>query len=245
MFLSSQNQPAPEQNPVFQTTHWSVVLQAAGGDSTAALEHLCRVYWYPLYAYVRRQGHDPHDAQDLTQGFFELFLAKHYLKDVDREKGRFRSFLLASIKHFLANEWKKSNRQKRGGLMRSISFDAMAAEERYLHEPAEASSAELGFDRRWAKAILDAVLRRLREEFAQAGKGDRFDELSALLFREPPPGEYARLAALWKVTESGVRSSVQRIRQRYAALFRQEIASTVNDPRDVDGEIAHLVAVLE
>lgn len=245
MSLSSQNQPSPEQNPVFQTTHWSVVLQAAGGDSTAALEHLCRVYWYPLYAYVRRQGHDPHDAQDLTQGFFELFLTKHYLKDVDRDKGRFRSFLLASIKHFLANEWKKSSRQKRGGLVRAISFDAMAAEERYRHEPTEASSAELSFDRRWAKAILDTVLRRLREEFVQAGKADRFDELSALLFREPSAGEYPRLAALWKVTESGVRSSVQRIRQRYAALFREEIASTVNDPREVDGEIAHLVAALE
>lgn len=222
-----------------------MVLQAASGDSTAALEHLCRVYWYPLYAYVRRQGHDAHDAQDLTQGFFELFLAKHYLKDVDREKGRFRSFLLASLKHFLANEWKKAGRQKRGGLVRTISFDAMAAEERYRHEPAEESSAELVFDRRWAKAILDTVLQKLREEFTRSGKADRFDALSALLFQEPPAGEYARLAALWKVTESGVRSSVQRIRQRYAALFREEIASTVNDPRDVDGEIAHLVAALE
>lgn len=164
---------------------------------------------------------------------------------MDREKGRFRSFLLASLKHFLANEWKKSSRQKCGGLVRAISFDAMAAEERYCHEPAEESSAELVFDRRWAKAILDTVLRKLREEFAQAGKADRFDELRALLFQEPAAGEYPRLAALWKVTESGVRSSVQRIRQRYAALVREEIAGTVNDPRDVDGEIAHLMAALE
>ena len=138
------------QTPVFNATHWSVVLQAAGGDSSAALERLCRTYWYPLYAFVRRQGHAAHDAQDLTQGFFELFLAKHYLKDVDRDKGRFRSFLLASLKHFLANEWKKANRQKRGGLVETISFDATDAEERYRLEPTEESSAELIYDRRWA-----------------------------------------------------------------------------------------------
>jgi len=221
-----------------------VVLQAASGDSSAALESLCRAYWYPLYVFVRRQGHKAADAEDLTQGFFELFLAKHYLKDVDHDKGRFRSFLLASLKHFLANEWKKANRQRRGGLVQTISFDALAAEERYRHEPAEESSAELLFDRRWARAILDTVMGKLRGEFEQAGKSDRFDELSALLFQEPPPGEYARLAAQWKVTESGVRSSVQRIRQRYAGLFREEIANTVNDPRDVDSEIAYLVAAL-
>lgn len=222
-----------------------MVLQASSGDSTEALERLCRSYWYPLYAFARRQGHNAHEAEDLTQGFFELFLTKHYLKDADREKGRFRSFLIASLKHFIANEWKKANRQKRGGLVRTISFDALTAEERYHHEPAQNSSAELAFDRIWARAILDTVMQRLRGEFAAAGKADRFGELSALLFQEPPPGEYARLAALWKVTESGVRSSVQRIRQRYAMLFRDEIASTLNDPRDVDGEIAHLLSALK
>jgi len=164
---------------------------------------------------------------------------------VDREKGRFRSFLLASLKHYLANEWKKGARQKRGGGVRTISFDAMAAEERYRHEPTAESSAELAFDRRWAKAILDTVLQRLREEFDQTGKADRLGALSAWLFQDPPPGEYARLAAQWKVTESGVRSSAQRLRQRYAAIFREEIANTVNDPRDVDGEIAHLLTALK
>lgn len=232
---------SPGPAAVFQTTHWSVVLQAANGDSSAALESLCRAYWYPLYAFVRRQGYEAADAQDLTQGFFELFLAKHYLKAVDRDKGRFRSFLLASLKHYLANEWKKANRQKRGGLAQTVSFDAMAAEERYRHEPAEESAPELAYDHGWARTILDSVLARLRGEFEQAGKADRFGELSALLFVDPPAGEYARLAAQWTVTESGVRSSVQRIRHRYAALFREEIASTVSDPRDVDGEIAHLV----
>jgi RNA polymerase sigma-70 factor (ECF subfamily) len=243
--------PEPERSlfaagpaAVFQTTHWSVVLQAASGDSTAALETLCRSYWYPLYAYARRDGHEAADAQDFTQGFFELLLAKHYLKDVDRDKGRFRSFLLASFKHYLANEWKKANRQKRGGAGRTISFDAMAAEERFRHEPAEASEADLAFDRGWARAILDAVLRRLRLEYEQAGKADRYERLSALLFQDPPAGEYARMAEAWRVTESGVRSSVQRIRQRYASLFREEIAGTVRDPRDVEGEIAHLLAAL-
>jgi len=221
-----------------------VVLQAANGESGAALEQLCRTYWYPLYAFVRRQGYDLADAQDLTQGFFELLLARHYLKDVDRDKGRFRSFLLASLKHFLANEWKKANRQKRGGATETVSFDAIEAEERYRHEPAMESSAETLFDRRWARAVLDAVLQKLRTEFAQAGKEDRFQELSALLFQEPPPGEYARLAAQWRITESAVRSSVQRIRHRYAALFREEIAGTVTDPRDVEGEIVYLLTAL-
>lgn len=232
------------QTPVFQTTHWSIVLQAASGDSAAALERLCRAYWYPLYAFVRRQGHNAHDAQDLTQGFFELFLAKHYLKDVDRDKGRFRSFLLASLKHFLANEWKKANRQKRGGRVETIAFDASDAEERYQLEAADPSSAELIYDRRWARAVLDSVMAKLREEFSQAGKADRFDPLSRFIFQEPQPGEYPRLAAQWKVTESGVRSSVQRIRERYAALFRAEIANTVSDPQDVDGEITHLIKAL-
>lgn len=244
VFESRKQTSESDPSPVFQTTHWSVVLNAASGDSTAALENLCRSYWYPLYAFVRRQGHDATEAQDLTQGFFELFLAKHYLKDVDPQKGRFRSFLLASLKHFLANEWKKGNRQKRGGGHLTLSFDAMDAEERYLHEPVDRTSADALYDRRWAQAILDTVVRKLRNEFEQAGKADRWQELSALLFQEPPAGEYARLAGMWKVTQSGVRSSVQRIRQRYAALFREEIASTVSDPRDIDGEIAHLIQAM-
>jgi DNA-directed RNA polymerase specialized sigma24 family protein len=237
----------PKTGAEFCTTHWTVVLSAARGEDSMArdaLARLCSSYWYPLYAFVRREGHNEHDAQDLTQGFFELFLAKHYLKAVDRDKGRFRSFLLASLKHYLANEWKKANRQKRGGLVETISFDAADAEERYRLEPAEESSAEVIYDRRWARAVLDSVMAKLREEFAQAGKRDRFEPLSGFIFQEPQPGEYPRLAAQWKITESGVRSSVQRIRQRYAALFREEIAQTVSDPRDVDGEIAHLLGAL-
>ena len=166
--LESRNQqPSSDRDPVFHTTHWSVVLEAAGGDSFVALERLCQTYWYPIYAFVRREGHNEHDAQDLTQGFFELFLAKHYLKQVDRDKGHFRSFLLASLKHYLANEWKKANRQKRGGSVETISFDAADAEDRYRHEPAEESSAELiyglllpgGFSPWRARAVPAAAVR--------------------------------------------------------------------------------------
>ena len=158
------------------------MLQAASGESSASLERLCRTYWYPLYVFVRRQGHDADDAKDLTQGFFELFLAKHYLKDVNRDKGRFRSFLLASLKHFLANEWKKANRQKRGGLVKTISFDAADGEERYRLEPIDETSAEIIYDRRWARAVLDSVMVKLREEFIEADKADRFESLSGRIF---------------------------------------------------------------
>lgn len=244
MFPSGCIPPPGGQNPVFQTTHWSVILQAASGDSAAALERLCGTYWYPLYAFLRRSGEDMHQAQDLTQGFFEVFLAKDYLKDVDRDKGRFRAFLLASLKHYAANERKKARRQKRGGDAQILSFDVVAAEEKYHGDIAGGATPEAVFDRTWAQSILDIVMRRLRAEFEKSGKSDRFEELSVFLFQEPPPGEYARLAEKWKVTESGVRSSVQRVRQRYAALFREEISATVSDPRDVEGEIAHLASML-
>lgn len=235
----------PGATATFQTTHWSVVLQATGGESSsAALECLCRTYWYPLYAFVRRQGHNAADAEDLTQGFFELFLARRFLDDVSRDKGRFRSFLLASMKHFIANEWKKAGRQKRGGRFQILSFDAMTAEERFQHESVDQCTPEMAYDSQWAKTLLEAVMARLRAEFERSGKCDRFEALSPLIFVEPPPGEYARLAVEWTVTESGVRSSVQRIRQRYAALFRVEIANTVTDPREVDAEISHLLRAL-
>ena len=241
---SGNPMPGAGDNPAFQTTHWSVVLQAASGDSRAALERLCGVYWYPLYVFARRNGNGPDESQDLTQGFFELLLAKDYLKGVDRDKGKFRSFLLVSFKHFIANERKKAATQKRGGSIQTISFDAMEAEERYHLEPTDTLSADIVYDRCWARAVLDTVLAKLRQEFEQAGKRDRFDSLSAFLFLEPEAGRYAALAQECRITESALRSSVQRTRQRYAALFRMEIANTVKDPRDIEGEIAHLASTL-
>lgn len=233
-----------DDNPAFQTTHWSVVLQAASGDSRGALERLCGVYWYPLYAFARRNGNGPDECEDLTQGFFELLLAKDYLKGVDRDKGKFRSFLLVSFKHFMANERKRTATKKRGGDCQTISFDALEAEERYHLEPTDTLSADILYDRCWARAVLDTVLVKLRQEFQEAGKLDRFERLSAFLFIEPEAGRYRELAQAWRITESAVRSSVQRTRRRYAALFQMEIANTVRDPRDIEGEIAYLASTL-
>src|SRR4051794_34289874 len=165
----------------FTPTHWSVVLAAAGrNDSTHvrdALEKLCRNYWLPAYAFVRRQGHGPHDAEDLTQEFFARLLQKNYLADVERAKGRFRSFLLASLKHFLANEWDKARAQKRGGGQVPVSIDAAAAETSFSFEPADQLTAEKIFERRWALALLDQVLRRLRNEYLADGKEKQFEQL--------------------------------------------------------------------
>src|SRR5436190_24121451 len=169
----------------FTPTHWSVVLAAGGrNDSTHArdaLEKLCRNYWLPIYAFVRRQGHSPHDAQDLTQEFFARLLERNYLADVEREKGRFRSFLLASLKHFLANEWDKARAQKRGGGQMPVWIDAAAAETSFGFEPVDQVTAEKIFERRWALALLDQVLRRLREEYARDGKEKQFEQLKPTL----------------------------------------------------------------
>ena len=165
MFESGSNQPLRDQSPVFQTTHWSVVLQAAGEESGRALEHLCRTYWYPLYAFIRRKGHSPQDAQDLTQAFFARLLEKNYVAQADRERGRFRTFLLAALTHFLADEWDKARRLKRGGGREIISFDAALAEERYRLEPIDQLDAAKLYERRWVTTLFDQVLARLEQEF--------------------------------------------------------------------------------
>src|SRR3954471_10218810 len=175
----SPDHSTPREGHVFATTRWSVVLRAGAGSSASddALARLCRAYWYPLYAFVRRQGHGPHDAQDLTQGFFARLLEKKDLAAVDRSKGKFRSFLLAAMKHYLANEWDRARAQKRGGGLALISIDDAEAEGRYAHEAAEQSTAEQLFDRRWALTLLDQVLARLEDEMAAAGKHAMFNAL--------------------------------------------------------------------
>ncbi|MEO8351266.1 MAG: sigma-70 family RNA polymerase sigma factor, partial [Chthoniobacteraceae bacterium] len=177
----------------FATTRWSVVLTAAGGGAGsgahAALTHLCSAYWFPLYAFIRRQGHGPHDAQELTQEFFARLLAKSWLGGVDRERGKFRSWLLASVKHFLANEWDRAHAVKRGGRVALVSFDD--AEQRYLAERADADDPARLFDRRWALTLLDRVLLRLRDEMVEAGKLAQFDALKGVL-----SGEKARYAEI-------------------------------------------------
>ncbi|MBI2925062.1 MAG: RNA polymerase sigma factor [Verrucomicrobia bacterium] len=231
---------------MFATTHWSVVL--AAGDSTIpgareALEKLCRAYWYPLYAYVRRRGHHVHEAQDLTQEFFARFLESHALRHVSREKGRFRAFLLAAMNHFLANEWKRGQTLKRGGVVSIISLDETTAEERYRLEPATELTPEIIYERRWALTLLDQVLEQLREEQVAAGNGALFDELRIFLSDAKGAMSYTEAAAKTGLSEAAARQAVRRLRQRYRELLRAEIAHTVSSPQEIDEEIRHLFAV--
>jgi len=245
---SSSQFPGPTDTArQFATTHWSVVLTAGAGsspDAQAALETLCRTYWYPLYAYVRRQGHSPEDAQDLTQAFFERLLEKKSLHEVDQRKGKFRSFLLASLNHFLADQWDHAHRQKRGGGLTFISLDEQKPEERYRLEPPDDLDAQKNFERRWALTLLEQVLARLEAEHTAADKTGRFQALQVFRLGEKSSVTYAVVAARLGTSEGAVKVAVHRLRRRYGELFRAEIANTVASSEDVDEEIRHLRAVL-
>jgi DNA-directed RNA polymerase specialized sigma24 family protein len=232
----------------FATTRWSVV--AAAGDrlspsAAEALEILCRAYWYPLYAYVRRKGLAAADAQDVTQEFFHRLIGKNYLESVDRRQGSFRSFLLASVNHLLANEWDKARALKRGGGHQVISFDAEEAEGRFVQEAAMNDSAEKAFDRRWALTLLDRALARLREEFAAAGKTPQFDALKVFLSEVAGAGDYAALAEQVGLDAGGVAVAVHRLRLRYREIVRDEIAQTVATEAELKAEMRHLFASLD
>lgn len=232
---------------VFGTTHWSVVLAAREtGDSVAshALESLCRTYWYPIYAYIRRRGHDAGEAEDLTQEFFFRLLDKNYLGQVDPKKGRFRSFLLVAINHFLANERDRVRAIKRGGQMRFISLDELDAENRYRCEPATNISPEKLFEQRWAMALLERVLARLRGEFSIKGMAGLFDELKVYLTGSNQAPSYAVQAERLDKTEAALKMAVKRMRHRCRELLREEIANTVSSPDEVEDEVRHLYAVL-
>jgi len=231
----------------FTTTHWSVVLAAADQErpeATAALEMLCRMYWYPLYAFVRRQGHSPHDSEDLLQGFFARFLEKHYLGDVDQAKGRFRSFLLSALKHYLANEWDKAKAVTRGGRVEFLSLEAEAAEGRYWEEPVSELTPEKLYEQRWACVLLERVMARLQHDFDTAGKGPLFDALKRFLLGDGPPASCANLAAHQGLSEGALKMKVQRLRLRYQRLLREEIAHTVARPEEVDDELRYLFRVV-
>jgi RNA polymerase sigma factor (sigma-70 family) len=231
----------------FQTTHWSVVLAAGEpGHPSAqkALAELCRNYWYPLYAFVRRKGRPPEEAQDLTQDFFAVVLDKNYLGDADRERGRFRTFLLAAAENFLRNDWAKRQTLKRGGGISFVPFEAEAAETRYLREPVDDETPEKLFDRRWALGLLEAVMEKLRAEFSRADKKYQFEVLQVFLSGEKHPASYAEVGATLGLSEGAVRVAVHRLRARYGELLRQEIAATLANPKDVDDELRHLFAVL-
>jgi RNA polymerase sigma-70 factor (ECF subfamily) len=228
---------------ILATTHWTVVL-AAGRRSTPqsdhALEELCRVYWFPLYAYVRRRGHSKEDAEDLTQAFFARFLGKNYLEGLSAERGRFRAFLLASLKHFLANEWDKSQRQKRGGRIPHLSLDWQTADTQFQIADPTASTADQAFDREWALALLAKVIERLSAESAAAGRGRQFAELKRFLTAGKDELSHAHAAAALGLSAGAVRVAVHRLRKRYRQLLREEIAQTLADPAQVDEEMRAL-----
>jgi RNA polymerase sigma factor (sigma-70 family) len=229
----------------FATTHWSVVLQAGREESPQAgeaLERLCRIYWYPLYAYVRRKGHDPNDAQDLTQEFFARLLRGNFLNIVEQRKGRFRSFLVASLENFLSKEWVKANRQKRGGGQTILSLDEEGAEGRYALEPADKLSAQKLYERTWALTLLDQAMKRLGDECRQNGKIELFQHVKNLLSGDAREEGYRELASGLAMTEGAFRVAVHRLRQRYGILLREEIAQTVASQEEVDEEVRCLFA---
>jgi RNA polymerase sigma factor (sigma-70 family) len=246
---SPEKRPSTEEahaGRAFAPTRWSVVLKAArqtGPEADEALATLCEAYWYPLYAYVRRQGHRPADAEDLTQAFFARLLEKRYLDRIEREGGRFRSFLLTALKRFLANEWDRAGAVKRGGKHTILSLDLDLAESRYQIEPAHEASPDKLYERQWARALLDRVMALLREEYAAAGKTDWFICLSGTLGRPRGETPYRELAIDLGTTEGAVKMAAQRLRARYRALLRAEVGHTVADPGEIEAEIRHLFAM--
>ena len=230
----------------FATTRWSVVL-AAGHDTAGGRESLaglCQSYWLPLYAYVRRRGYSPEDAQDLTQAFFTRLLEKHWIAGADQARGRFRSFLLAAMKHFLADEWDRERAQKRGGGVALLPLEFATAEAQYAREPADAETPDRIFERRWALTLLEHVLARLRAEYVRDGKGPLFEALHPCLVGERTAQPYADLAGTLGSSEAAIKSAVHRLRQRYRRLLREEIASTIDGDDRIDDELRHLFAVL-
>jgi RNA polymerase sigma factor (sigma-70 family) len=232
---------------VFATTHWSVVQAAGQGKSVPAqhaLETLCRAYWYPIYAYVRRKGYKPEEAQDLTQDFFARLIAKDDFRLADREKGKFRGFLLARLDYFLARQWTRAHRQKRGGQYTFISMDEHPPEERYQLEPADHDTPERKFLRQWALAVLKHAMNALHAECEANGKATLFGEAKNLISGERHGTAYAEISRSLNMSEGSVRVAVHRLRQRYGDLLRQEIAHTVAREEEVDEELRYLFQVL-
>jgi len=223
------------------------VQAARTGDSQQAdqaLEKLCRTYWPPLYAYIRRDGHDPTEAQDLTQEFFARLLEKKYLRLADPDRGKFRAFLLKSLKHFLVNEWEKARTQKRGGGQCVIPLDAEIAESRYAAEPVQALTLDQVYEKRWAVTLIEAVLARLRGNYEADGRLPVFETLKGFIWGDQSTLSYAEAASQLGLTEGALKVAVHRLRGRYRELLRAEIAKTVATPGEVDEELQHLIAVL-
>lgn len=230
----------------FMTTRWSVVLDASQNSQSgqAALEQLCRSYWFPVYAFIRRRGSQPHDAEDLTQSFFAHLLAHEVLGKVVRQKGKFRTFLLAALSHFLTNEWEKSQTQKRGGKQQIFSLEQSQSEALYQRGPADNSSPERLFERQWALTLIDNTLITLRREYQAAGKGELFARIEAGLTVEVPLIRYTEWGAELGMTDGAVRVALHRLRRRFGAALRSEVSETVSKPEEVDEEIRSLLAAI-
>jgi RNA polymerase sigma factor (sigma-70 family) len=239
----SHSGPEPHGG-VFATTHWSVVLSAGEQDSpqaSQALETLCRTYWHPLYAYLRRTGCRPEDAEDLVQGFFRYLLEGQILGRIKREGGRFRSFLLATLKYYLSDQRDKVRAQKRGGSRPPISWEQAEAERLFVREPSDEDSADRLFDRHWASALLERAMERLGEECAAAGKSELFAHLKGFVLGEKGLTSYAEAAVQVNLSSSALKSAVFRLRRRYYELVREEVGHTLADPRELKEELRYLL----
>lgn len=231
----------------FLTTHWSVVLAAGKDDTTraaAALARLCQTYWYPLYAFVRRRGYSAHDAQDLTQEFFARLLEGQAIAKADPNRGRFRSFLLSAMNHFLMHEWEKARAQKRGGAKQLISLDLATAEDRFALEPADNATPDRNFEKAWALTLLEEVLNQLETEHRQSGKAVLFAALKHTLTGTREAQPYAFLAEQLGMNEGAVKAAVHRLRKRYRELLKAEITNTLADPSQAEEELNALFAAL-
>ena len=237
----------PHGGAIFTTTHWSVVLEAQGESPAAqeALEKLCRTYWRPIFAFLRRQGIRPAEAEDITQGFFAQLLERKKFGALRKEKGRLRSFLLGALKYFLADEQRRAMAIKRGKGQRLIPLEELRADDRIEIEPADPLTAEMIYERRWALTVLERVLSRLKDEYHAADNAALFDSLKELLPDEPGSLSQAEIATRLGMTENAIRQAFYRFRQRYQAILREEIANTVATPGDIEDELRHLIAVLE
>lgn len=239
--------PSSSERADFRTTHWSLVLAAGNREEPVAMEamsRLCSSYWYPLYAYVRRRGYGIEEAQDLTQEFFARLLEKNSLEVANRERGRFRTFLLAVLGNFLNNEWDRARTAKRGGRNEMISWDAQSAEQRYQLEPVHHESPERIFERRWALTVVESAIKALREEYRAGGKGELFETLHVCLSGERSSESYAELATKLGLSEGAVKVAVHRLRQRFGDALRLTVRQTLGPAEGVEEELSHLISVL-
>jgi len=236
----------PHTGARFRTTHWSLIVRAGQDDPVAArkaLGELCRNYWYPLYAFVRRQGYSPADAEDLTQAFLAKLLENNYLADVRREKGKFRSFLLMAIKRFISHEYERQHAQKRGGFQAVVAIDQDAAESRLCLEADRHLEPDVYFERQWAVALLERVMLKLGEEYLTTGRAKLFESLQGCIVKYESAQPYAELAVQLKLTEPAIKMAVSRLRARYREILRAEIAETVATPEEIEDEIRYLFAL--